>query len=114
MTAGLVPRLFAERSNLFETDVGNADRPSPAPANQIFHRAPCLLQRDPVTVDNVAGFAARIEVVTWLEGKRRVDQVKVKHVELKPLSTSLKRRLDSLWPMVRVPELGRDEDVLAR
>src|SRR5271157_5965527 len=52
-------------------------------------------------------------VVSWLKGKRGVDQIEIDVVQLQPVSARLNCGLDALRAMIVVPQLGRNEQILA-
>jgi hypothetical protein len=57
---------------------------------------------------------ARFVVISRLKREGRVDQVKVHVTDSQALATRVERRFDPFWPMIGVPQLRRDEDILTR
>jgi hypothetical protein len=57
---------------------------------------------------------ARFVVVSRLKREGRVDQVKVHIADSQARATRGERRCDPFWPMIGIPQLRRDEDILTR
>lgn len=110
---GFDPGRVVDRLQDFQVDVGQADGPALFLRGEGLHGAPGVEQRGGAIVDDLAPGVARIEVVARLERERRVDQVRIDIIDFQSPATSVEGRLDPLRPVVRIPELRRDEDVLA-
>jgi hypothetical protein len=106
-------RRLIKRCELLQTDVGQTDGPAFALNYETLHRLPRLQQRHPIVVEDIAGGVSRVLGVPRLECERRVHEVEIEVVEPQPVQTGLEGRLDPFRPMVGVPELRCDEDVLA-
>jgi len=84
-----------------------------AVADERLHRAPRLGQGDAVVVDHLTILVSRILVVARPECERRVDQIAVGIVDLKPAKTRFESRPDALRAMIGIPQLRGNEHVLA-
>lgn len=72
-----------------------------------------MKQRHSVVVNDVAVLIAWIVLVSGLKCKGSVDKVKVQVVEPESLETRLECRGDAFGPMVGVPQLRGDKNILA-
>jgi hypothetical protein len=108
------PRGLIERRQIFQHDVGQSNRPALALINEIFHRPPGLQQSHATVINDITRFVSRLHVVSRLKREGRVDQVKVHVTDAQPLATRGERRFDPFWPMIGIPQLRRDEDLLTR
>ena len=90
-----------ESAQLLLAEVGDADGANEALVHEFFHRAPGVENR-------------RGHLVSANTGDGPVDEVQVEVVEAKVSEGLAEGGLDTVRGVLCVPELGGDEDVLAR
>ena len=66
--------------------------PALAVINETFHRPPGVEQSDAVIVNDFPILIARIEVISRLEGKGRVDQIEIRVTDPQSLANSHRMR----------------------
>jgi hypothetical protein len=82
--------------------------------HEIFQRFPGVEQCDVVIVNHIAVLIPRILIVPGLKCKRSVNEVEIQIFEAESFQTRLESRFDALGPVIGVPQLRGDENVLAR
>src|SRR5262249_30803567 len=66
-----------------------------------------------IVIDDIAILISGVLLVAGAEGVWRVHQIEIDMFQLQPFAAALNRRLDSLRPMIVIPQLRRDEQVAA-
>jgi len=84
---------------------------------QLGHSPPCVNDRDGVEHLDVTvlaeGEEVLVDILLLIESNGEVDQVQIEVVETELSKTVVEGRGDIVGPVLRVPELGCDEDILA-
>ena len=82
--------------------------------HQIFHRFPGVEQSHVVVVKDIAVLIPRILVVPWLKCKWSMNEIEIQILEPESVQTCLERRFDALGPVIGVPQLCGNKNVLTR
>jgi len=77
--------------------------------DEALERLPCLQQRHARIIDHLTVLVPRVLLVAGLEGKGSMDEIAIDGVELQPPEARIEGRLDPLWTMIGVPQLGGNE-----
>jgi hypothetical protein len=80
---------------------------------QTFHGTPGFEQCHAIVVHDLAFFISRILLVTRSKRETCMHQVKVSVVEAKGSQASFEGRFHPFWPVISVPELCANEEIVA-
>src|ERR1700743_3996290 len=80
--------------------------------HEALQRAPGVHKRDPRIIDDATVLVPRVLLVAGLKGKGSMDEIAIDIVQLQPPATGVEGRLDPLWTMIAVPQLGGNEQVV--
>src|SRR5882672_1931297 len=111
---GFDPCRIVDGQEFLETDIGQSNGSAPAVVNETFHGPPCVDESHAFVVKNIAVFIPRVQVVSRSKRKWSVNKVEIHKTDSKPVPTRLKRRLNTFRPMVGVPQLRGDKEILPR
>ncbi len=100
-------------AEFFEGDVGEADGFAVAVVDEAFEGVPSVDEGDAGVVEDLALGVAGVLVVAGLEGEGGVDNVAVGVVDLEPAAAAVEGGFDAFGTVIRIPEFGGDEDILA-
>src|SRR5215471_17475855 len=82
--------------------------------HETFQRFPGVEQSHVVVVKEIAVLIPRILLVPGLKGIWSVNEIEIQILEPESVQTRLESRFDALGPVVGVPQLCGNKDVLAR
>jgi hypothetical protein len=108
------PRGIVDGQEILEGDIGQSNGSALAVVNETFHGPPCVGESHAFVVKNVAVFIPRVQVVSRSKRKWSVNEVEIHETDSEPVPTRLERRLNTFRPMVGVPQLRGDKDILPR
>ena len=105
---------IVDGQEVLESDIGQSNGSALAVVNETFHSPPCVDGSHAFVVKNIAVFIPRVQVVARPKRKRSVNEVEIHETDSEPVPTRLKRRLNMLRPMIGIPQLCGDKDILPR
>jgi hypothetical protein len=82
--------------------------------HETFHCSPGVEQRHSVVIDDIAVLIPRILLIARLKCIGRVNEVEIQVPDTESVETRLESRFDTFWPMVGVPQLRGNKNVLSR
>ncbi len=108
------PCRIVDGQEVLESDIGQSNGSALAVVNETFHGPPCVHESHPFVVKNIAVFIPRVQIVSRSKRKWSVNEVEIHKTDSEPVPTRLKRRLNPFRPMVGVPQLRGDKEILPR
>jgi len=91
-----------------------SDGPAPAVVHETLHCSPGVEQSHSVVIDDIAVLIPRILLIARLKCIGSVNEIEIQILDPESVETRLESRLDTFWPMVGVPQLRGNKNVLAR
>src|SRR6201999_2471151 len=107
-------RRLVDRQHFVQADVRQPDGPASATVHETLHRPPGVEQSHAAVVNDIAVLISRILLVPRLKRKWSVKEIEIQIIEPESVQPRLESRFDTLGPMIGVPQLCGNKNVITR